>query len=117
MKEGHVRFVADKMLKSYREIYEILDSLLDCCNGERLTEVIFEIQRAKLICQAGTNYSFNREEHQRNYEKLKYYQGLINKLAFENIRERKIRKLIEMLDDSINRLKKETVHQSQLLSK
>ncbi len=104
--------VWDNMIKSYRETNEILDSLLEYCKGDKLSEVIFEIQRAKLLCFRGINCSSKREAHQRNFEQLRFYQGVINKLAEEFIRERKIRKLLVMLDGAINGLMNEIIGKS-----
>jgi len=57
-----------------------------------------------LICYTGYTYYCTRESHGRNYELLKIYQSFINKLSYENLRDRKIRKLLKLLDVIIYKL-------------
>ncbi len=84
-------------------------ALLEFCKSSELSELVYEINRAKIICYTGFTYYCERESHGRNYEQLRTYQSFINKLSYENFRDRKLRKLLKLLDGKIYELNVSTV--------
>ena len=92
------------MLHTYRTISQMLSLLLPFCEGDELSEIRYEITRAQWVCKAGTKYYRQQPERLADYEKLSYHFALIDKLAWYQMRERKVMKLLRELKTGIEGL-------------
>ena len=68
------------------------------------SEIRYEIARARWICRLGTNYYRQSRERLADYEKLRCYFALIDKLAWYKMRERRAMKLLRELKKGIERI-------------
>lgn len=89
------------MLHTYRTISQTLSLLLPFCEGDELSEIRYEIARAKLVCQIGAKYYRQSPERRADYEKLSCHYALIDKLAWYQMRERRTMKLLRELKKGI----------------
>ena len=89
------------MLHTYRTISQSLTLLLPFCEGEKLSEIRYEVARANLICQLGAKYYRQIPERRADYGKLRWHYALIDKLAWYRMWERKVMRLLRELKKGI----------------
>lgn len=92
------------MLHTYRTISQTLSLLLPFCEGEELSEIRFEIARAKWVCKAGTKYYRQRDVRMADYEQLSCHYALIEKLAWYKMGDRRVMKLLRELKKGVEGL-------------